>query len=505
MACGAKASSSVLGNWMPPAEPRIADVRHAFLLSLLRKLVLLPSYVLVLLVRLIKWLIAPPALLLQLVIGVPVALKRIRQPLQAHFIPLAEVDLSNAAWITMIDATEDLSAEGFVASGDFRCDDWVQGAVLWLRLLNPPDKTMSALAAHVEIKGSARPMRQFVQFSTEFDDGRVLTTNNFDLPYSLPAPSYLARVQLKDIWDPRALLVLHRGLVASLGKSVNRDKLAQAVHAPARFLAENYQREIQALIESGWLKPTSYQRQVRLRLWAAVVGVWRQAWPLAILHLRAADRHSRRLLAKHGLDAEDFAGGATTIVVSRQALPATVKTLEAFSGYEQIRSLASQTDPRAVLEAIVVELDERTDHPLLPQELRYSFRSYEDHPQRWVRRLCSFDILLDPAAGTLAVTAMERECEQAADEAAWARLTASSPITPLPLSPWLRDLDRILPTARTALLAERPGLGHPRLDSASLYLDHGIPCWQVVAWIDQDIPLVVVLDARSGTIVKHSS
>lgn len=502
MAYGARVSSSPLGNSTPLTEPRILTVRHTFLLSLLRKLVLLPSYVLVLLVRLIKWLIAPPALLLQLFIGIPVALKRIRQPLRPHFIPFQEADLPTAAWLTMTDATEALAVEGFSAGGDFRCDELVQGAVLWLRLLHSSDQTISALAAQVAIQGSARPVRQFVQFSTEFADGRVLSTNNFDLPYSLPAPSYLARVQLKDIWDPRALLVLHRGLVASLGRAVNRDKLEQAMHDPARFLTENYHREIQALIESGWLRPTSDPHQVRLRPWAAVVGVWRQAWPLAILHLRAADRRARRLLAEHGLDAEEFAGGALTMVVARQPLLPTVATPGAFSAYAQIQSLASQTDPQAVLESIAVELDGHADHPLMPQEFRYSFRSYVDHPQRWVRRLRCFDILLDPVAGVLAVTAMERECERAADETAWARLTASSPVTPLPITPWLRDLDQILPAAQIAL-AELAGLPTPKLDSASLYLDSGIPCWQVVAWTDDHRPLAVILNARSGAIVPH--
>lgn len=504
MAYGAKASFSALGNSTLLTEPRITTVHHAFLLSLLRKFVLLPSYALVLLVRLIKWLIVPPALLLQLLIGVPVALSRVRQPLWPHFIPLQESDLPNAVWITMTDATEALAAEGFVANGDFRCDDLVQGAVLWLRILNPSDRMMTALAAHVEIKGSARPMRQFIQFSTEFEDGRVLSTNNFDLPYGLPTPPYLARVQLKDIWDPRALFVLHRGLVTSLGQSVNREKLEKAAHDPARFLAENYHREIKALTERGWLKPTSNQDQVRLRAWTAVIGVWRQAWPLAILYLRAADRRSRRLLTEHGLEAEDFTGGATTIVVSHQSLATMATTPGVFSGYEQIRSLASQTDPHAVLETIVVDLDESMDNSLIAREFRYSFRSYDDHPQRWVRRLCSFDILLGPAAATVAVTAMERESEQAADETAWAQLTASSPVTPLPVTAWLRDLDQILPTAQSTL-AEQAGIAHLKLDSASLYLEQGIPCWQVVAWTDQGTPLAVVLNARSGTIVQHLS
>ena len=46
------------------------------------------------------------------------------------------------------------------------------------------------------------------------------------------------------------------------------------------------------------------------------------------------------------------------------------------------------------------------------------------------------------ADSELAVTAMEREFEQAADETEWLELTASSPLVLLTLGPWLYDLDR---------------------------------------------------------------
>ena len=65
--------------------------------SLLRVIVLLPSYTLVLLIRLIKWLIAPPALLIQMLIGVPLVLLRLRQPLRPHFVPLRESELPDTA------------------------------------------------------------------------------------------------------------------------------------------------------------------------------------------------------------------------------------------------------------------------------------------------------------------------------------------------------------------------------------------------------------------------
>lgn len=470
------------------------------LLSLLRTIVLLPSYTLVLLIRLLKWLIAPPALLCQVLLGVPLVLLRVRQPLRPRFIPLQETDLPDPAWIALTDTTEALVADGFVPYGDFRCGELIQDAVLWLRLLGQPEHGVGAMAAHVEIKAGARPSRQFIGFSTEFDDGRVLDTNNLDLPYSLPAPSYLARVQLKDVWDPRALYALHRGLVTSLSQAVRLDRTERATRDPAGLLADGYAREIRALIEQGWLRPDVEDRMVRLRFWGALMGVWRQAWPLASLYLRAADRRSRRLLIEHGLDAEPFTGGAISIVVARQPLSATTAISTISIGYEYVRPLAQRTDPTAALEAVVVELGPNGADLPTPREFRYSFRGFDDQPQRRIRRLRGFDILLDPDAGTLAVTAMDREFEQAADETEWSQLTATSPLQPLRLGPWLRDLDTVLPLAMRVLHA-RSGTESVVPDSASLYLDEkGVPHWQVVAWTQNDTPLHMRLNARSGVV-----
>ena len=476
-------------------------MRHP-LLSLLRAFVLLPSYTLVLLVRLLKWLIAPLALLLQLLFGVPLVLLRVRQPLRPRFLPLQEIDLPDAAWLELTDAAETLSAEGFIHYGDFRCDELIQGATLWLRLLGLPEQGIGALAVHVELARGVRPSRSFVEFATEFGDGRILTTNNLDLPYSLPAPVFQARLQLKDVWDPRALFVLHRGLVTTLAQSIDRSRLDRAAHDPIGLLADSYAREIQDLIAQGWLRPAADDRSLRLSPWGALVGIWRQAWPLASLHLRAADRRARRLLAEHDLDVEAFTGSAPHVRVAHQPLPpgTVVDTIRA--GYEQIRPLARQTDPQAVLEAVVVNLDLDDEGAPRPREFRYTFRACEDYRSRRIRRIRGFDILLDRDDARLAVTAMDREFEQAVGDAQWDELTEDTPLAPPPLGPWLRDLDQVLPAAWASLAAHAGGQ-RPWPDSASLYPDEdGAAYWQIVAWGENDRPLHVTLDARSGAEVK---
>lgn len=475
-------------------------MRH-FLLSLLRIIVLLPSYLLVLLVRLLKWLVAPPVLLLQLLIGVPLVLLRIRQPLRPRFRPIQETDLPDAAWIELANAAEALIPDGFIHYGDFRCDGLIQDAALWLRLLGQPEQGIGAIAAHIEYAANAGRVRNFVEFATEFSDGRVLSTNNLNMPYSLPAPDYLARLQLKDVWEPRALYVLHRNLIAALARPVSLAKIERAVCDPAGLLIDSYAREIQALIAQGWLLPQPGADTARLSLWGAIVGVWRQAWPLSSLHLRAADRYARRLLAEHDLNVEVFTGAAPGILVARQSLPGQAHIGTVRAGYEHVRPLAQRTDPQATLEAVVVELDQDAAGTVLTMEFRYTFLGYADQSQRRIRRVHGFDILLDPKAATLAVTAMERHFEQAGDETEWAELTADSPLAPLRLGPWLHDLDRVLPTA-LAVLDQHAGVGRHALESASLYPDEdGAPRWQVVAWTETDQPLHVILDARSGVVL----
>lgn len=472
-------------------------MRHLLLL-LLRTVVLLPSYTLVLLIRLIKWLIAPPALLLQLLFGTPLALWRVRQPLRPHFAPIQETELPDAAWLTLTDATASLTAAGFILCDDFRSDDLIQGAVLWLRLLAQPEQGSVALIVHIRFTTGSRPPHDFVEFSTQLQDGRVLATNNLNLPYSLPPPAYTARLQLKDIWDPRALYALHRALVTALAQAVDPNPSARATRDPTGLLTDNHAREIQALIAEGWLRTDRDNQTSRLRPQAALLGVWRQAWPLASLYLRAADRHARRVLANHGIDASVFVGSATTILVDRQSLPDGIESATVRAGYSVVRPLAQHTDPRAVLEAVVAELDGGTEGAAQVRELRYTFRGCEDQPQRRIRRLYSFDILLDPTASQLAVTAVDREFEQMADEVEWDELTATTPLTPLVLGAWLYDLDRILPVAQAALITRTDTFS---LDSASLYVDEtGAMRWQVVAWDHKDQPLHVVVDARSGSI-----
>jgi hypothetical protein len=476
-------------------------VRHA-LLSLLRAFVLLPSYTLVLLVRLLKWLVAPPALLTQILLGAPLALLRVRQPLRPRFLPLQEIDLPDAAWLELTDAADSLFAEGFIHHGDFRCDELIQGGTLWLRLLTQPEQGIGAVAAHVELAKGIRRSRSFVEFMTEFDDGRILTTNNLDLPYSLPAPTFQARLQLKDVWDPRALCLLHRKLVTALARPINRSKLKGVAHDPSGLLVDSYSREIQALVAQGWLRRTADGRSLRLSPWGALIGTWRQAWPLISLHLRAADRRARRLLAEHEIDVEAFTGGAMHIQVAHHPLPpgTVIDTIRA--GYEQIRPVARQTDPQGVLEAVVVELDLDAAGAPRPSEFRYTFRACDEQRSRRIRRIRSFDIVLNRDHAEFAVTAMDREFEQAADDAEWDEMTEDTPLAPLRLGPWLRDLDQILPTAWAALAAHAPGQ-RPSPGSAALYPDEdGAAYWQIVAWGEDDQPLHVTLDGRSGVEVK---
>lgn len=140
------------------------------------------------------------------------------------------------------------------------------------------------------------------------------------------------------------------------------------------------------------------------------------------------------------------------------------------AGYESVWPVARQIDLQAILETVVIELGRDEAGIIVPREFRYSFRGRADRLEAaHSPDPCSFDILLDPRASLLAVTAMDREFEQADDEAEWLELIAAMPAQlSVRLGPWLNDLDTVLPTALKALNADA---GDNEPDSASLYID----------------------------------
>jgi hypothetical protein len=192
-------------------------------------------------------------------------------------------------------------------------------------------------------------------------------------------------------------------------------------------------------------------------------------------------------------------------VVDRQPIPAEANSIVTVgAGYDIIRSLAQHTDPGAVLESVTVELDCDAAGVVVPCEFSYSFRNVLYHDTRRIRRLRGFDIMLDPDAGLMTVTAMEGEAEQAADESEWQSMRTDSPLQPpLRLGPWLCDLDTVMPTALEILNA-RANARFIEPDSASLYTDeNGTLCWQVVAWVEDETLLHVMINARTGLIINY--
>ena len=468
---------------------------------LFRTLALLISWALALLTHLGKGLAAPPLLLAQLLINVPLTLLHVRQPLRPRLIPLMDAELPDAAWVFLTDATEALTATGFVLCGNFRCDEWIPGATLWSRLLVQHEQGIVALIAYAEFDAGSQRPQPFAEFLTEFADGRVLDTHNRALSDPLPTPGYLARLRLTEVCDPRALYVLHRDLVASLPQAIRPIRIEQAARDPASLLTDPYTREMETLIEEGWMRAVSDQNQARFSLRGATHCVWRRAWPLASLYRHLENRYSYRLLAEQAIDAARFTGAAAMIVVDRQPFPmASDLPVTVWAGYEKIRLLARRTDPNAILEAVIVDLESDSAGLARPSQFRYAFRSNDLQYERRIRRLHRFDILLDPKAAILAMTAMHRGFLKANNPTEW--LSVANPPLPLPLrlGPWLFDLDAILLIALNALRTQAD-TQDIQLNSALLLNDHNSPFWRMIAQTANDkSPLSITINAYTGLI-----
>lgn len=469
------------------------------LLALLRILRLLPAWLLALLIYAGRWLLASLLLGLRLVADVPFLLLRAQQVLHPRLTVISEDQIPDDGWIFLSDASEALLTAGFTRYGDFRSQELIPKTTVWLRLLAQHEQGIVAAIFYVEAPSSGHPPELFAEFSNQFADGRLLITHNRCRPHPLPAPRSIMRVAIGAVRDPHALYVLHRDLLASLPYPIQGLPIAQAVQNPAWLLLERHAREMQELAIEGWLRLSADQHTVRLRFRAALTYVYRQAWLWASVPARHEQQQARSFLAEYGLDLTAYIGPAAT-VVERYPFHITPGALiNIITVYERVRLVARHFDADATLEGVLVDLDGQAPPAAAPCRFYYTFRSSDRHYQRRIHRLRRFDIHLDPKAGVLAVTAMQRAVLRAKDQAEW-QAVANPPLPlPLRLGPWLADLEKVLPAAWESLNA--PGTGQNlRLDAALLCNDP-TPCWRVIAQnTDLRTTLSVIVNAYTGTI-----
>ena len=467
------------------------------LLTLLRILRLLPTWLLALLIYAGRWLLATLLLGLRLLADVPCLLLRAKQALHPRLTSISEEQLPDDGWIFLSDASEALLTAGFTRYGDLCSQELFPHSTAWLRLLAHHEQGIVAAIFYVTTPEQAPEL--FAEFSSAFADGRLLITHNRRNPYPLPAPRSIMRVSASAVRDPHALYILHRDLLASLPDPLQDLPLAQAAQNPACLLLERQAREMREWAAQGWLRLNVQPGMAGLRWRAACAYVYRRAWLWSRVPARREQQQARTFLAAHGLDIAAYTGPTAT-VVERYPFHITPGALvNVITVYERVRMVARHFDANATLEGVLVDLDGHAPTSAAPRRFYYTFRSSDLHYQRRIHRLRRFDIYLDPKAGVLAVTAMQRATLRAKDQAEW-QAVANPPLPlPLRLGPWLADLEKVLPAAWESLNAQVHGQTL-RLDAALLCNDP-IPCWRVIAkGADPRTTLSIIVNAYTGTI-----
>ena len=470
-----------------------------FFLALLRILRLLPAWLWLLLMYGGRWFLATLLLGLRLSAAPVRLLSSAGQPVVPRLSAVAEAQLPDSAWIFFSDAAEALVSAGFIRHGDFRSQELIQQRTLWLRLLAQHEQGIVAALFYVEGTESALTAELFAEFSSAFSDGRWLVTHNRRRLHPLPAALSVTRIGLNTVRDPHVLYILHRDLLASLPDPLQEVPLASAVQNPATLLLTRYAQEMQALAAQGWLRLSADQRMARWRWPALLATIYRQAWLWCSVPARREQRATHSFLAAHGLDIAAYSG-ATAPVVERYPLHITPGALiSVVTVYERARLVARHFDPNATLEGVLVDLEGSAPSATKPRRFYYTFRSSDLHYQRRIHRLRRFDIHLDPKAGILAVTAMQRAALRATDQAEWPAVANPPLPLPLRLGPWLADLEQVLPAAWESLSAQ--AAPHSlRLDAALLCNDP-IPCWRVIAYnTDLHTTSSVIVNAYTGII-----
>lgn len=161
----------------------------------------------------------------------------------------------------------------------------------------------TAKATFIVTTGKLIQQRRIVEYTTRFDDGFVINTNNFPNVNTLKPVPEIRTTCFPEVSDPQLLYELHRFMV----------RRVQHPGTPESRLDTKFKGDAVALVQSGMLEvftkqiDTGYLARTedgfRLTIKGAFVGCWKLSWPLKPLLLAQRRRLAQRLLEEFRAEA----------------------------------------------------------------------------------------------------------------------------------------------------------------------------------------------------------
>ncbi len=226
---------------------------------------------------------------------------RSRMPMSLHPGPVAigtdELAADEADYI--FGQAADLEGVGFRKHGLLRIRDMIPGSdMVGLLLHNPAERTAALVTCIRQSPVSPRAFH-YVEFSTDFVDGRQLDTNNAPELNAGTLPT-VECFRFEEVSDPRQLFALHQARLRRSYGGLPRRALRADLDAADAMRAQMAD-EMQQKVRLGRMRPVAGVARYGFSLTSAYRMTWGELWPVKPIRVYLDRRRAAAVRAEEGL------------------------------------------------------------------------------------------------------------------------------------------------------------------------------------------------------------
>lgn len=209
--------------------------------------------------------------------------------------------LLNDVRLFFVEVREQLNPLGFEPVAYLMTNEMMSKNKLCLFVLeNRQEQDLVAAISLVSVAGDKhRALAFYVEFSTEFEDGTEINTNNSTDPGSMPETSCIRLWKIHGMRDMAKLYQVHKCRLEPLADAQKLD-LPQTLDSVKKNQASTM-RQLDALVKAGWFKAVDGGKRYGLRWPSAIRLGWKEIWPFKSLRRRQLRSAARRRLRELSL------------------------------------------------------------------------------------------------------------------------------------------------------------------------------------------------------------
>ena len=195
------------------------------------------------------------------------------------------------------DNIEEMKRLGFALISHLYQDNQTPGVHSCITLFTNRNEFTGAIVVYMCTENLA-PL-SYVEFSTEFDDGSEINTNNIENPgvfANIPAKLEYAVPHVKKVMD---LYHIHQGLLLANSKT-SRRKLP-VPGQEVNDLCTGMSRDLERQADRGYFRPDPTTDKYRPTIKGALLMTWKLAWPVGQIRKHLRYLNGKRIVGDLGI------------------------------------------------------------------------------------------------------------------------------------------------------------------------------------------------------------